>query len=145
MAARDIYHDTVIAALVKEGWRITDDPLSIKWGQKDLYIDLGAEELLAAEKAGRQIAIEVKSFVGASEVDDLKNALGAHVLYHDVLARVQPQRQLFLAIREEVYYALFEEPIGRILIENQRVQLLIFDPHAEVIIQWIPPLTSSRS
>lgn len=137
MAARDIYHTTVIAALIKDGWRITDDPLSIKWGQKDLYIDLGAEALFAAEKAGRLIAVEIKSFVGASEVDDLKNALGAHVLYHDILAKVQPQRQLFLAIREEVYYALFEEPIGRILIENQRVQLLIFDPYQEVITRWI--------
>ncbi len=138
MAARDLYHNTVIAALIKDGWRITDDPLSVKWGQKDLYIDLGAEELLAAEKGGRQIAVEIKSFIGPSEVEDLKNALGAHVLYHDVLAKLQPKRQLFLAIREEVYYSLFEEPIGLILLENQRVQLIIFDPQEEVIVRWIP-------
>lgn len=138
MAARDIYHNTVINALTKDGWLITDDPLSIKWGQKDLYIDLGAEELVAAEKNQRQIAVEIKSFVGASEVEDLKNALGAHILYHDVLAVVQPQRQLYVAIREEVYYALFEEPIGRILVENQRIQLILFDPEQEVIVRWIP-------
>lgn len=138
MAARDIYHNTVINALTKDGWVITDDPLSIKWGQKDLYIDLGAEELVAAEKGQRQIAVEIKSFVGASEVEDLKNALGAHILYHDVLAVVQPQRQLYVAIREEVYYALFEEPIGRILLENQRIQLILFNPEQEVIVRWIP-------
>lgn len=138
MAARDVYHATVIAALVKDGWRITDDPLVLKWGQKDLFIDLGAEELLAAEKESRQIAVEIKSFVGASEIEDLKNALGAHILYHDVLAVTQPQRTLFLAIREEVYYAVFEEPIGRILLENQRLQLLLFDPEQEVIVRWIP-------
>jgi hypothetical protein len=51
MAARDVYHNTVITALVKDGWRITDDPLVLKWGQKDLYIDIGAEELVAAESA----------------------------------------------------------------------------------------------
>jgi XisH protein len=128
----------VINALVKDGWLITDDPLSIKWGQKDLYIDLGAEELVAAEKGPRQIAVEIKSFIGSSEVEDLKNALGAHILYHDVLAVVQPQRQLYVAIREEVYYALFEEPIGRILLENQRIQLILFDPAQEVIVRWIP-------
>lgn len=138
MAARDIYHNTVINVLTRDGWLITDDPLSIKWGQKDLYIDLGAEELVAAEKDQRQIAVEIKSFVGASEVEDLKNALGAHILYHDVLAVVQPQRQLYVAIREEVYYALFEEPIGRILLENQRIQLILFDPEQEVIVRWIP-------
>jgi hypothetical protein len=137
MAARDIYHNTVITALVKDGWRITADPLILKWGQKDLYIDLGAEELVAAEKSGRQIAVEVKSFIGPSEVEDLKNALGAHILYYDILAKTQPQRFLYLAIREEVYYALFEEPIGSILLENQRVQLLIFDPQEEVIVKWI--------
>lgn len=137
MAQRDIYHNTVIAALVKDGWRITDDPLVLKWGQKDLYIDLGAEELVAAEKSGRQIAVEIKSFIGPSEVEDLKNALGAHILYHDILAKTQPQRFLYLAIREEVYYALFEEPIGSILLENRRVQLLIFDPQQEVIVKWI--------
>ena len=137
MAQRDIYHNTVITALVKDGWQITDDPLVLKWGQKDLYIDLGAEELVAAEKSGRQIAVEIKSFVGPSEVEDLKNALGANILYHDILAKAQPQRSLYLAIREEVYYALFEEPIGSILLENQRVQLLIFDPEQEIVIKWI--------
>lgn len=138
MAARDRYHAIVLTALIKDGWRITDDPLVVKWGKKDLYIDVGAEELLAAEKSGRQIAVEIKSFVGASEVDDLKNALGAHILYHDILAKTQPQRQLFLAIREEVYYALFEEPIGGILLENKRLQLVLFDPQEEVIVRWIP-------
>jgi hypothetical protein len=138
VAARDIYHNTVIAALVKDGWRVTHDPLVLKWGQKDLYVDLGAEELVAAEKFGRQIAVEIKSFVGPSEIEDLKNALGAHILYHDVLAKTHPQRMLYLAIREEVYYALFEEPIGKILLENQRIRLLTFDPQQEVIVQWIP-------
>lgn len=137
MAARDAYHNTVITALVKDGWRITDDPLVLKWGQKDLFIDLGAEELVAAEKAGRQIAVEIKSFIGPSEVEDLKNALGAHILYHDILAKTQPYRVLYLAIREEIYYALFEEPIGSILLENQRVQLLVFNPEQEVVVKWI--------
>lgn len=137
MAARDIYHQGVIRALIKDGWRITDDPLVMKWGQKDLYIDLGAENMLGAEKAGRKIAVEIKSFVSPSEVEDLKNALGTHILYHDILVKLQPERHLFLAIREEVYFSLFEEPIGRLLIDNKRIQLLIFDPYEEVIKQWI--------
>jgi hypothetical protein len=138
MAARDIYHDAVKAALVKDGWHITHDPLIVKWGQKDLYVDLGAEQLVAAEKGGRRIAVEVKSFVGPSEVEDLKNALGTHILYHDILARLAPDRILYLAVREAVFAAVFEEPIGRILLDNQRVQLVVFDPRKEVIVKWIP-------
>ena len=138
MAARDIYHNAVRAALTKDGWQITHDPLVLKWGFKDLYIDLGAEQLMAAQKAGQQIAVEIKSFIGPSEVEDLKNALGAHILYHDILARTEPNRVLYLAVREAVYLAVFEEPIGKVLLENERVRLIIFDPHAEEIVQWIP-------
>lgn len=48
MPARDLYHDAVKRALVKDGWTITDDPLHLKLGRKDMYIDLGACRLLAA-------------------------------------------------------------------------------------------------
>ncbi len=52
MPARDIYHDAVKNALMKDGWTITDDPLHMKWGKKDMYVDLGAEQVMAAEKGG---------------------------------------------------------------------------------------------
>ncbi len=62
MPARDFYHDVVKAALIADGWTITDDPLKLHVGKKDLFVDLGAERLLAADKGGRKIAVEVKSF-----------------------------------------------------------------------------------
>ncbi|WP_366558157.1 element excision factor XisH family protein [Okeania sp. SIO3B5] len=73
MPAKDIYHNTVITALEKDKWIITNDPLVIRWGKKDLYIDLGAEKLIAAEKDNQKIAIEIKSFVGKSAIDDIKS------------------------------------------------------------------------
>ena len=57
MPAKDIYHDTVKNALIKDGWTITNDPLSLKIGKKDIYIDLAAEKLLVAEKKGQKIVI----------------------------------------------------------------------------------------
>ena len=137
MPAKDLYHDSLKNALIKDGWAITHDPLALKWGKKDIYVDLGAEQLIAAEKPGRQIAVEIKSFVGASEVDDLKNALGQFVLYHDILAHVQPNRMLYLAIRDTTYVEIFEEPIGELLLENQRVRLIVFNPRTEVIVKWM--------
>lgn len=68
MPARDRYHDQVKNALIKEGWTITHDPLHVKWGTKDMYVDLGAEFLIAAEKDRFKIAVEVKSFVSQSEM-----------------------------------------------------------------------------
>jgi hypothetical protein len=138
MPARDIFHKNLKKALEKDGWLITDDPLILKWGAKDLYIDLGAEEFLAAEKSGRKIAVGIKSFVGLSEVEDLKNAVGQFVLYHDILSKIEPNRELYLAIRDVTFAAIFEEPISKILLENQRIRLIVFDANMEVIRQWIP-------
>jgi hypothetical protein len=138
MPARDIYHNVVREALQKDGWIITDDPLHLKWGAKDMYVDLGAERLIAAEKAGQKIGVEVKSFTGRSEMLDLEQALGQYIIYEDVLQQVQPDRVLYLAIPEEVYYDLFEEPIGQLLISTRHVHLLVFDPEQEVLLQWKP-------
>jgi len=138
MPAKDIYHDAVRNALIKDGWTITHDPLILKWGLKDLYVDLGAERLVAAEKEGHKIAVEVKSFVSPSEVEDLETAVGQFILYHDIMSRTEPDRVLYLAVRAAVFTSVFEEPIGQVLLENQRVKLVVFDPQAEVIVKWIP-------
>ena len=138
MPARDIYHNTVKNALIKDKWRITHDPLKLELGKKDLYVDLGAEQLIAAENAERKIAVEIKSFVGRSDIDDLEKALGQYVLYNDILSEREPERVLYLAIRNAVYTDLFEEPIGKLLLNKGRVKLIVFDPRTEVIIKWIP-------
>ena len=138
MSARDVYHDQCKAALIKDGWRITDDPLSVKWGKKNLRIDLGAAELLAAEKLGRKIAVEIKSFVGPSEIYDLEHALGQFLLYHTALEAAQPDRELFMAITVKTYRKLFATPEGRLLIENAELRIIVFDPKTEEVRQWIP-------
>jgi len=138
MPAKDIYHDQVRNALEKENWQITKDPLVLKWGMRDLYIDLGAEKLIAAEKTGQKIAVEVKSFVSNSPISDLEKALGQYILYHDILQQLEPNRRLYLAIRQETYSELFQEPVGKILLENQRLCLLVFDSEQEIILKWIP-------
>ena len=74
MPAKDKYRDAVRNALEKDGWTITDDPLHLVWGKKDMYVDLGAERVLAAENQGRRIAVEVKSFLGVSKMTLLKKS-----------------------------------------------------------------------
>jgi hypothetical protein len=138
MPARDVYHDPCKAALVKDGWRITHDPLSMKWGKKDLHVDLGAEEVLAAEKQGRKIAVEIKSFIGPSEMVDLEQALGQFVLYRAVMRSADPDRDLFMAITEKVYLKLLAGTEGRELIEGEELRIVVFDPQSEEIKQWIP-------
>jgi XisH protein len=128
MPARDRYHDQVKNALIKDGWTITDDPLHVKWGKKDMYVDLGAEQILGAEKGEQKIAVEVKSFLSHSEMADLEQAVGQYTIYHEVLLRAEPGRALFLAIDEETYDNLFKEPIGELLLESRHIHLIVFDP-----------------
>ena len=40
MPQRDIYHDTVKNALIKDGWTITHDPLVLPFGQRKVYVDI---------------------------------------------------------------------------------------------------------
>jgi hypothetical protein len=138
MPARDLYHDVVKSALIADGWTITDDPLKLHVGKKDLFVDLGAERLLAADKDGRKIAVEVKSFLGASEVADLENALGQYVLYREILEENESDRLIYLAVSVEVYEDLFKEPIGQLVLRRTHLRVIVFDPEKRVIVQWIP-------
>ena len=137
MPAKDIYYNTVRIALQKDGWTITNDPLTLEIGDRSLFVDLGAEKILAAEKEGRKIAVEVKSFVSASPVHDLEEAVGQYIVYEDILERSEPERIIYLAIRAEVYAQIFSEPIGQLLLEKKRFKLIVFDSLKETIVRWI--------
>ena len=77
MPAKNLYHDAVIVALQADGWRITHDPLTLSFGGKDLFVDLGAERVaIAAERGAEKIAVEVQSFLNTSLVRDLEQAVG---------------------------------------------------------------------
>jgi hypothetical protein len=81
MPTRDLFHDAVKHGLMKNGWTITADPLIVQFSGHNMYIDLGAEKLIASEKANQQIAVEVKSFVAASVLADSHTALGQFLNY----------------------------------------------------------------
>ena len=135
--ARDVFHNAVRRALEFEGWTITHDPLVVPFGDHNLFVDLGAERMLAAEKAGRQIAVEVKSFLSRSPVEDLERALGQYVLYHALLRRDQPERTLYLAVPDRAFEGVLSSLLGRMLIEDQQIRLIVFEPDRETIVKWI--------
>jgi hypothetical protein len=134
---RNIYHEAVKKALIKEGWTITHDPFVLAFGLHNLYIDLGAEQMLAAEREGRQIAIEVKSFIRRSEVEDLQSALGQYLLYRSLLERTDPGRTLVLAVPRDAFRGVFSSELGLAAREDYRISLAVFDPEKEEFIQWL--------
>jgi len=138
MPARDFYHDNVRNALIKDGWTITHDPYTLTFGQRDVFVDLGAERTLAAEKQREKIAVEIKSFLSASDIRELEVAVGQYAFYRSLLTRFEPERKLFLAVPEGAFLNTLSEPIARPVIEDLRIALIAFDPELEIIVKWIP-------
>jgi hypothetical protein len=138
MSARDKFHDIVKNALIKDDWQITNDPLFLKAGGVEFYIDLGAEKLLAAERDGQKIAVEIKSFVNASTITDFHLAIGQFINYRTALRLEQPDRILFLAMPSYTHEMLFSKEFPRVVIEEYKIGLLIYDVKKEIIAQWIP-------
>ena len=135
MSARDIYHNTVRLALEKDGWTITHDPFPLQIGKKRLSADLGAERLISAEKELQKIVVEVKSFVGQSDVKDLQQTLGQYVLYRQILNEMEIERVLYLAVSQPTFNSVFTIELGQVLLKNQIVRLIVFDDESEVIVK----------
>jgi hypothetical protein len=137
MPARDMMHDAVRDALIRAGWTITHDPYTLQFGARDLYVDLGAEQTLAAEREEERIAVEVKSFIGQSEIRDFELALGQFVLYRSMMKGIDPKRQLFLAFPEDIYRSVLSHADGERLISELRLAFFTLGPQGE-IARWHP-------
>jgi hypothetical protein len=138
MSRLDIYHHVVIRALEKDDWTITDNPLRLTYGGRHLFVDIGAERLIGAERRGTKIAVEVKSFLGQSDIVELQSsALGQYVMYRDLLKKSDPERHLYLAVTKYTFDGIFSEPLGELVIQEQAVSLLVFDRDEEEIFTWV--------
>jgi hypothetical protein len=136
MPAKDLFHNVVRAALEKDGWMITADPLILTIGLRSVFVDLGAEKLIAAERGSEKIAVEVKSFLGPSPIRDLENAWGQFFLYSRALRKQEPNRILYLAVNETVFQTLFAEEAGQLLLEEPGFRLVVFNLTTKEIVQW---------
>jgi hypothetical protein len=134
--AKDLFHDVVKIALIKDGWQITDDPLFLKVGGVDFFIDLGAEKLLAAERDGKKIAVEIKSFLNTSSVADFHLAIGRFINYRVALKVSDPERKLFLAVPDIAYKTFFQKEFPRMVIQQYELELFVYDIENEAIVLW---------
>jgi hypothetical protein len=106
--AKDIFHQQAKNALIKDGWIITDDPLTIRISEAvKVQIDLAASSAIAAERETEKIAVEIKSFIADSDISEFHTALGQYINYSQALEEQQPERILYLAVPNETYQDFF--------------------------------------
>jgi hypothetical protein len=139
MSRRDDLHFSLRRTLEKDGWTITDDPLILVLEQTLLKADLGAEKFFTAEKEERKIAVEVKDFDAVSVISEPEKTMGQLQLYQWALEEQEPERELFLAVSQDIYIKHFQKPIFQLAVKRNKINLLVYEPNQGVILQWIKP------
>ncbi len=137
--ARDLFHEAVRRALEADGWLITHDGyrLITELLKDALTVDLGAEKLIAAEKGKEKIAVEIKSFLGDSLIDDFHSALGQMLVYQVNIDLQEPDRVLYLAIPASAYERMTRQRIFEEVAKRYVVNFLVYNPLNHSIVQWI--------
>jgi hypothetical protein len=137
MPKLDIIHNLVKNALIKDGWSITNDPYIIQYQRTVLYADLGAERSIAAERDGQKLVVEVKSFIGASKIQDLKEALGQYDIYRYLLEETAPDRKLYIAASKTAYNTFFTQDVIQLILHKHQLPMIVVDIETEEITRWI--------
>ncbi len=137
MPARDVYHDAVKQALIKDGWTITADPYTIEYEEMRVFADLAAERSLAAEREGQKIVVEIKSFLSPSFVRDLESALGQYILYRNLLSLTASDQELYLAVSDRIYNNFFQQKAVQFIVKQNQMHLMVVNITQEVITLWI--------
>jgi len=136
MPAKDIFHEACKNALVKDGWLVTNEHFFIHSGGVEIYIDIGAEKIITAERNGEKIAVEVKSFLGYSTISEFHIAVGQFINYRSILEEEETGRILYLAIPLDVYETFFQLPFTQKIIRQNQINLIVYEQEEEVIIKW---------
>lgn len=136
--ARDLFHLNFREALIKEGWKITHDPLRIPIEVSYLEIDIAAEFILAAEKGEEKIAVEIKSFLNKSFLNNFHEAMGQYLDYKSALEDFDQHRIVFLALSVDTFnHRVFQSKFIQKRLKEEEAKLIIFDPIINEIIKWI--------
>ncbi|MEM6500860.1 MAG: element excision factor XisH family protein [Cyanobacteria bacterium P01_C01_bin.89] len=135
MPRRDFYHDTVKAALEKDGWQVTHDPLMLGDPELRVYADLCVTKTIG--NTTQRLTIEIKVFGSYAKTSELEKAIGQYALYRSILKHDNAQISTYLAIPNHIYRTFFQKRIVRNVIQDENIKLIVFNPDTEEIEAWI--------
>lgn len=97
---------------------------------------------MAAERASvdtpeiERIVVEIKSFLARSALRDLYGAVGQYAIYREMLGRFEPERVIYLAVRERVHDEFFSKPAVRLGLDALRIGVLVVNVDKQEIVKW---------
>lgn len=135
--AKDIYHEAVKNALIKDGWTILADSYFLRYEDAQLYADLLAEKTILAEQNNRRIVVEIKSFISPSPMKDFELALGQYILYRDILDLAQKPYAIYLAVKNTVFDSFFQRKSIQAIVKRHQIEFIVFNSEHEEVVSWI--------
>ncbi len=79
----------------------------------------------------------MKSFIGASKIQDLKEALGQYDIYRYLLEETAPDRKLYVAVSAIAYKTFFTQDALQLIVNRHQLPLIVVNTEVEEIVQWI--------
>ncbi len=101
-----------------------------------MQTDLGAEKIIAAQKANRRIAIEVKSFVHISILHDFLLAVGQYYVYGKILFKTDPERKLYVALPDFVHNRIIKFEWAQEVVRDLAMSFILYDTNQKIITAW---------
>ena len=137
MPRRDFYHEAFKEALIKDGWTITHDPLTLLSKiEGGLQTDIGAEKIITAEKGMKRIAVEIKSFTTPSALHEFIKSTGQYRAYKLAMNLKNSQRILYIAVPSFAWKVLVNKEIVQALIDDVSMKIILYDPIEKIIDAW---------
>ena len=135
--ARDLFHNIVKKALIKDGWTITHDPFTLHSRKEGgLSTDIGAEKVILAENGLTKIAVEVKSFIHMSILHEFLKASGQYMSYSKIIRKNEPIRLLYVAMPTFVYYRLIKYDWVVEVMTDLNMKVILYSSEKEIIEEW---------
>ena len=140
MPQYDTIHLHVRQALIADGWTITNEQKKLavhKTAHVYGIVDILAEQAITATRAGRKIAVEVKSFLGDSPSAEVMEAVGQYIAYRSWFARVESDREVWLAVPHQRYQEIFTDIGAQAVIQDEHIRIIVVHIVNERIVEWI--------
>ncbi|MGL5065638.1 MAG: element excision factor XisH family protein [Microcoleus sp.] len=135
MVLKDPFPDLVHLLIEKDGWTITELEFT-QAEDVDFFRDSRKDRVLAAEKAGQKIVVQIQSYPRGSGMTDFHSSLGQFLTDRSALRLTQPERVLYLAVSIDIYQVFFERQFIQRVIAEHQLKFLIFNENREKIVSW---------